>query len=42
MRNAVIAVHRDGTLALANDEAYRIFSLTPQPTDIGPLQPGLS
>jgi signal transduction histidine kinase len=35
MRNAVIAVYRDGTLALANDEAYRIFSLTPQPTDIG-------
>src|SRR5690348_1394001 len=35
MRNAVIAVHRDGRLALANDEAYRIFSLTPQPNDIG-------
>src|SRR5215813_6622849 len=35
MRNAVIAVHLDGTLALVNDEAYRIFSMTPQPTDIG-------
>ena len=28
MRNGVIAIHRDGTLALMNDEAYRIFSLT--------------
>ena len=26
MRNGVIAIHRDGTLALMNDEAYRIFS----------------
>ena len=25
MRNGVIAIHRDGTLALMNDEAYRIF-----------------
>jgi two-component system sensor histidine kinase AtoS len=35
MRNGVIAVHRDGTLALMNDEAYRIFSLKPQPLDAG-------
>jgi nitrogen-specific signal transduction histidine kinase len=27
MRNGVIAIHRDGTLALMNDEAYRIFAL---------------
>ncbi|OFW30551.1 MAG: hypothetical protein A3H97_05645 [Acidobacteria bacterium RIFCSPLOWO2_02_FULL_65_29] len=35
MRNGVIAIHRDGTLALMNDEAYRIFSLTPQASDAG-------
>jgi signal transduction histidine kinase len=35
MRNGVIAIRRDGTLALMNDEAYRIFSLTRQPEDIG-------
>src|SRR5215467_6494111 len=35
MRNGVLAVHRDGTLALMNDEAYRIFSLTARPDDIG-------
>jgi signal transduction histidine kinase len=35
MRNGVLAVHRNGTLALMNDEAYRIFSMTPQPDDIG-------
>src|SRR3954466_6222188 len=29
MRNGVIAFRRDGTLALMNDEAYRIFGLTP-------------
>ena len=29
MRNGVIAIHRDGTLALMNDEAYRIFALHP-------------
>ena len=28
MRNGVIALKRDGTLALMNDEAYRIFALT--------------
>jgi signal transduction histidine kinase len=35
MRNGVIAIHRDGRLALANDEAYRIFSLTRRPGDVG-------
>ncbi len=35
MRNGVIAIHRDGTLALMNDEAYRIFMLTRQPGDAG-------
>jgi signal transduction histidine kinase len=35
MRNGVIAVRRDGTLALMNNEAYRIFSLSPRPDDIG-------
>lgn len=28
MRNGVIAIHRDGALALINDEAYRIFALS--------------
>jgi PAS domain S-box-containing protein len=35
MRNGVIAIHRDGTVALMNDEAYRIFSLTRQASDVG-------
>jgi nitrogen-specific signal transduction histidine kinase len=35
MRNGVIAVRRDGTVALMNSEAYRIFSLTPRPGDVG-------
>jgi signal transduction histidine kinase len=35
MRNGVIAIHRDGRLALANDEAYRIFALTRTPGDLG-------
>src|SRR6266852_6175232 len=35
MANGVLAVRRDGTLALMNQEAYRIFSLTPDPDDIG-------
>jgi len=35
MRNGVIAFRRDGTLALMNDEAYRIFGLTPSAGDIG-------
>jgi PAS domain S-box-containing protein len=35
MRNGVIAFRRDGTLALMNDEAYRIFGLTPAAGNIG-------
>src|SRR5919204_124470 len=34
MRNGVIAVRRDGTLALMNDEAYRIFALSRDAADI--------
>ena len=35
MRNGVLAITRDGALALMNDEGYRIFDLTPQPDDLG-------
>ncbi|MES1254792.1 MAG: ATP-binding protein [Acidobacteriota bacterium] len=35
MRNGVIAFHRDGTLALMNDEAYRIFALDRRVGDVG-------
>jgi signal transduction histidine kinase len=35
MRNGVIAIYRDGTLALANEEAYRIFALTHGRGDVG-------
>jgi signal transduction histidine kinase len=35
MRNGVIAIRRDGSLALMNDEAYRIFSLTRADQDSG-------
>ena len=35
MRNGVIAIRRDGTVALMNGEAYRIFSLARRPDDIG-------
>ncbi len=35
LRNGVIAIHRDGTLALINEEAYRIFALPPDPRDLG-------
>ena len=35
MRNGVIAFRRDGTLALMNDEAYRMFGLTRGADDIG-------
>ncbi|MBS1817436.1 MAG: PAS domain-containing protein [Acidobacteria bacterium] len=35
MRNGVIAIRRDGRLALMNDEAYRIFALTRGDADIG-------
>jgi signal transduction histidine kinase len=35
MRNGVIAVRRDGSLALMNDEAYRIFSMRRGFDDMG-------
>jgi signal transduction histidine kinase len=35
MRNGVIAIHRDGRLALMNDETYRIFALTKTADDVG-------
>ena len=35
MRNGVIAIRRDGSVALMNDEAYRIFALTRRHDDIG-------
>ena len=35
MRNGVLAFTRDGRLALINDEAYRIFDVTPGPDDLG-------
>ena len=35
MRHGVLAFRRDGTVALMNDEAYRIFGLTPSSTDVG-------
>jgi signal transduction histidine kinase len=35
MRNGVIAITRDCRLALINDEAYRIFGVTPRPDDPG-------
>jgi PAS domain-containing protein len=37
MRNGVLAVTRDGAVAVMNDEAYRIFGLTPEPTWAGPI-----
>jgi signal transduction histidine kinase len=35
MRNGVLAIRRDGRLALINDEAYRIFGVEPQSDDVG-------
>ena len=35
MRNGVIAIQRDGMIALVNDEAYRIFGLPRPPQDTG-------
>ena len=35
MRNGVIAIRRDGTIALMNDEAYRIFALARRADDVG-------
>ena len=42
MRNGVLAITRDGRLALINDEAYRIFGVKAQADDVGrPLAPVL-
>jgi signal transduction histidine kinase len=35
MRNGIIAMRRNGTLEMVNDEAYRIFALDRRPSDIG-------
>ncbi|HET9359919.1 MAG TPA: ATP-binding protein [Vicinamibacterales bacterium] len=35
MRNGVLAIRRDGRLALINDEAYRIFGVAPHSDDVG-------
>lgn len=35
MRNGVLAFRRDGTIALMNDEAYRIFGIKKAPSDLG-------
>ena len=35
MRNGVLAVTREGVIAVMNDEAYRIFGMSPSPDDIG-------
>ncbi len=35
MRNGVLAITRDGRIALMNDEAYRIFGLEPGRDDLG-------
>ena len=35
VRNGVIALRKDRTIALMNDEAYRIFALVRRPEDIG-------
>ena len=35
LRNGVLAVSRDGRIAVMNEVAYRIFGLEPEPSDIG-------
>jgi signal transduction histidine kinase len=35
MRNGVLALNRDGALAIINEEAYRIFGIEPGPDDLG-------
>jgi two-component system, NtrC family, sensor histidine kinase AtoS len=35
MRNGVLAITREGALALINEEAYRVFGVTPSPADLG-------
>ena len=35
MRNGALALTREGLLTIMNDEAYRIFEITPHETDLG-------
>jgi signal transduction histidine kinase len=35
MRNGILAVTRDGRLAVINEDAYRVFGIAPQPDDFG-------
>jgi len=35
MRNGVLAITREFRLALINEEAYRVFAITPAPDDLG-------
>src|SRR6185503_7761130 len=35
MRNGVLAITRQGAIALINDEAYRIFGMEPRSDDVG-------
>ena len=35
MRNGVLAITRAGTVALLNEEGYRIFGVVPHPDDLG-------
>jgi signal transduction histidine kinase len=35
MRNGVLAIRRDGRLAMVNEEAYRILEIAPQEDDVG-------
>jgi signal transduction histidine kinase len=35
LRNGVVAITRDGRIAVMNDVAYRVLGLKPRPTDIG-------
>jgi signal transduction histidine kinase len=35
MRNGVLAIRRDGTLVVINEEAYRIFGVVPTASDLG-------
>ena len=35
LRNGVVAITRDGRVAVMNDIAYRVLGLQPRPTDIG-------
>src|SRR3989442_12442080 len=42
MRNGVIAIRRNGSVALMNDEAYRVFTLTREANHVGrPFTEGL-